>query len=276
MVERLHLRRHPRVVASQQPDVADALAQHQRPVEAEPERQARPALRVEPAGAQHVAAGKAALEQLDPLLADQHLDLEAVVGVGMLGRDRAMAAAGQHRRDDQLDHLLEVAAVEPRSAADPPQVELVGLADVQPVDHVAAVDQARAGHHHVVVTAGQPPQGGRHHGRGVRAQQVRVVQVARVAGIAGGGVRRVAEQLVVLGDGHHRAGPVDEDRAAPARGQRLGDGGGHQLHGVGAGGRVGQVAQRQRGVELLGCDGAGHGWFLSLRWTAAGAPAGPA
>ncbi|AEK43596.1 hypothetical protein DV36_20175 [Amycolatopsis mediterranei] len=46
-------------------------------------------------------------------------------------------------RDEGAGHLLEIGAGG-GAAGDPPQVELVGRAAVQPVDAVPAVDDARA------------------------------------------------------------------------------------------------------------------------------------
>ena len=107
-----------------------------------------------------------------------------------------MPRSGQDRRDDEADHLVEVAAVERLAAADAPQVELVRLADVQPIDHVAAVDEARACHDDVVGVTGRArrAQRGGHHRGHVRPQEPALVDVARVAGLAGGGVGRVAER----------------------------------------------------------------------------------
>ena len=85
-------------------------------------------------------------------------------------------------------------------SADPPQVELVRLADVQPIDHVSAVDEAGARHDDVVGVTGpnEAAQRPGHHRRHVRAQEPAVVDVARVPGLAGRGVGRIAEHLVVV------------------------------------------------------------------------------
>jgi len=66
----------------------------------------------------------------------------------MARRQRAPLRAGQQRLDDRRDHRLEVDRRH-RLLRDAPQVELVGLADVQAVDRVAPVHEPRRAHEHV-------------------------------------------------------------------------------------------------------------------------------
>ena len=201
------------------------------------------------------SAGEPAFEQLDPPAVHVDLHLAAGGGVRMRRVERPVPRSGHDRRDDELDHLVEVAGGQRLAAAYPPQVELVRLADVQAVDHVAAVDEARARHDDVVgVTGpGEAAQRPGHHRRHVRAQQTAVVDVARVAGLAGGGVGRVAERLVVVGDRDDRARTVDEHRSAPDPFEGIADRGRDELHTRAARwpGRTGRGA-RARGRAAAG------------------------
>ena len=206
-VEAEHLCGHAGIGGAQEANVGDALPQHHRPVEADAECQARPARGVEPGGAKHVPAGETALEQLDPGSLDQHLHLAPLAGVRMRCRERPVRRIRQHGRDDQIDHLLEVGGRQGRVAPHPPQVELVRLADVQAVDHVAPVDEPGTGDDEIEagVRTRDVPERPRDHRRGVRAQQPAVVEVAGVPRLARRCIGRIAEQLIVLRERHDRA-----------------------------------------------------------------------
>jgi hypothetical protein len=195
--------------------------------------------------------GEPALQQLDPLAAREDLHLAAGGRVGMAGGLRAPARARQQRLDDRGDHGVEVALAH-RPARDPPQVELVGLADVQAIDDVAAVDEAGHAHEHVVRRGGrQRAQRRRDARRRVRTQHPPRVDVARVAPVAGGGVGAVAQRVVVVGDRDHPARAVDKRAAAPARGQPRRGAGYEVLHAMRAVARIGEVGQRQRPGQLV-------------------------
>ena len=58
--------------------------------------------------------------------------------------------AGQHRRSDALDHREQVVTRE-RPLRDPPQIELVRLADMQAIDGVAPIRQAGTREQHILV-----------------------------------------------------------------------------------------------------------------------------
>jgi hypothetical protein len=79
-----HLAGDPRVGRAQQPDVGDALAQHQQPVQAHAEGQAAPAGQA--GRLQHRRVGQAALPDLDPLAVPADVHLAPVQGVGVDAR----------------------------------------------------------------------------------------------------------------------------------------------------------------------------------------------
>jgi hypothetical protein len=110
----------------------------------------------------------------------------------------------------------------------------VRLADVQPVDHVAAVDESGACHDDVVRAAGPGEAADRlGHDRGhVGSQEPAVVDVARVPGLPCRGAGRVAEHLVVRADRDDRTRPVDEHRSTPRLLEGVADRARRDLHGV--------------------------------------------
>jgi hypothetical protein len=165
------------------------------------------------------------------------------------------------------DHGGEVA----RSAsvlAHAPQVELLRLSGVQPVQAVPAVDEAGAREEDVrgrTGEGGEPPEERRDHRRGLGSEERPVADVARVASVAGGAVGRVVEPIVVVGALYDGALPFDDDLTAPGTaegGHRVG----HQLlHGVGSVGRVAQVGHG-KGAPQFGVaeDTYGHDTPLGL------------
>ena len=112
--------------------------------------------------------------------------------------------------------MLQVRRVQ-IAAADAPEVELVGLAHMQPVDGVATVDQADRRQQDVgrLAVRRQVIQQRWDHRRGVRAQHGRSGHVARVARVARDGVGRVPQALVIVVDGYHGIGAVHEHLTAP-------------------------------------------------------------
>ena len=105
--------------------------------------------------------------------------------------------------------------------ADAPEVELMRLADGEPIDAIAPVDEPRAGKQHVFVAgASQRTQQAGDHGAGMRPQDLRVAHVARVPRVARRGLGRVPEQLVVVRDPHERVGAMDDHVAVPGLAQR--------------------------------------------------------
>ncbi len=138
----------PRVGIAQQPDVGDALAQHEDAIEAQAHREAR-ALDVR--APQHVLAREAALPDLDPLVVVVDVDLQAVRRVRVLARRDAVLGAGQERAHEHVDHLFEISRAELPGSRHPPQVELVRRARVQAVDRVSPVHQSGQGVQPVVV-----------------------------------------------------------------------------------------------------------------------------
>jgi hypothetical protein len=135
-------------------------------------------------------------------------------------RQAAIPGARDEGVHDELHHSSELVAGK-RRAAEPPEVELVRLADGQPVDSVAPIDEPRAGKEHVVVgRAGERAQEAGDHRAGVRTEHLRLAHVAGVPGVARSGVGRVAQELVVVGDRHERVGSVDDRLATPGLTQR--------------------------------------------------------
>ena len=153
---------------------------------------------------------------------------------------------GQQRRRDALDHRDQVVARE-RPPRDPPQIELVRLADVQAIDRVAPVGQAGARHNNVFVARRRDhAQRARNHRGRLRPQQQLRRQVARVARVARRTVGRVAEIIVVVGDRNERRRAMHDDRTIPRGAQGIERVLHEQLHRMRAERCVGQIAQRQQ------------------------------
>ncbi len=70
----------------------------------------------------------------------------------MRGRIHSQLHARQHRTRDCFDHGHEIVTRQ-RTLRDSPQVELMRLADVQPVDSVTPIRQTGAREQHVLVTS---------------------------------------------------------------------------------------------------------------------------
>lgn len=86
---------------------------------------------------------QAAFGELQPLSVVSHIDLPTADGVGMLDLRHPPLGSRKDGLDEQRDHLEQIGRVCGGGAAESPQVDLVRLADVRPVDDVAAVGQAR-------------------------------------------------------------------------------------------------------------------------------------
>ena len=126
------------------------------------------------------------------------------------------------------------------------------LAHVQAVDDVAAIDEPRRADEHVVGGARrQLPQGRRDRRGGLAAQQAAGVEVARVAALACRAVGRIAQRVVVVGDGDDAVGAVHVDRAAPAGAQGVGRARDELLHAMRPVGGVGEVGQGQGLAQLV-------------------------
>jgi hypothetical protein len=135
---------------------------------------------------------------------------------------------------------------------------------VQPVDAVPAVAQAGQCQQHVHLGigdmgGGERAQGGWDAGAGVAAQHHRLGGVAAVAGVPGDVGGRVAEAVVVVLHAHQRPAPLHIQGALPGAGQ----GGEHvveqRLHRVRTVSGVGQVADLERSLEVVGRQQGGHG-----------------
>jgi hypothetical protein len=103
---------------------------------------------------------------------------------------RAPRGAGEHCRDDERDHFVQVGPGQRPVAADAPEVELVRLADVQAVDDVTPVDEPGTGDDLVGLVRKRAQRGG-HHGGRVRPQHAGGVDVAGVTGLPGRPARYV-------------------------------------------------------------------------------------
>ena len=213
-----------------------------------------------PASREDARVGHAALGHLHPLAARLDVDLQPAGRVRMGGGDGLQRAARAAARPPPPDHVGQLGRAERLAAPDPPQVELVRLSDVEPVDPVPPPDQAGAGEERVVGRrGGEAAEQRRDHGRGLRPEQPAAGDVAGVAGVARGAAGRVEEPVVVVGDGDDRLGPLLEHRAAPGVAQRRDGGVDEELHGVGPLGRVGQVAEGQGSLQGFGReDGVRH------------------
>ncbi len=161
----------------------------------------------------------------------------------------SVTGSGQRRAYHLADHVVEVVGGEP-ATPESPQIDLVGLAGMQPIDGVAPVDQAGADQQQVVGRVeSQRTQGARDHRRGLGAQQHALRHVARVARVSGGSVGRIAEPVVVVFDRHQRPGAVEEAPATPALGERFVKCADDPLHGVRTLDRVGEVTQVESACE---------------------------
>jgi hypothetical protein len=208
--------------------------------------------------------GQAALAELDPAALGADLDLAPGQCVGVARRHGPHRQSGRERRAGDRHHALEVASGH-RRARGAPHVELMRLAHVQPVDDVAAVDDAGAGHERIVrAQLGELAQRARDDRRHVRSQHGARRDVAGVPGLARDAVGRVAQRVVVVGDRDDAAAAPHVDVRAPGPGQRGDRRLDEPLHAVLARVGVGQVAQRQRALELGVGDAMKHG-VLSLR-----------
>ena len=256
-----HLPGDPGIGRAQKADVGDALSQHERAVEAEAQREPRPLRGVEPARLAGRARPPGRTRGAPPRPRPPRPRPRAPRScTGAPPEAPGCARAGQGRRDDEADHLLQVIRGERLAPAHAPQVELVRLADVEPIDHVAAVDQARACHDDVAGAARRDEAAKRigDHRRHVRPQEPVLVEIARVPGLPRRGSGRIAERLVVRADRDDRARPVDQHRSAPGALQGVADRVREKLHGMRPRGRIGQVAQRERAVELVLSDDGMH------------------
>jgi hypothetical protein len=172
----------------------------------------------------------------------------------MLSRCRAHERAGEHAAHYDLDHLDKGSGVE-RAAGDTPQVELVRLADMQPIDRVAAIRQTRAHQQHVVVVCrGDRAQRARDHRGRLGAKQTARRHVPRVTRVARRGIRRIAQIVVVVGDADERGRSIDDHGALPALAQRRDRILHKQLERVRTRRSVGQIAQCQRSPITLTID----------------------
>lgn len=77
------------------------------------------------------------------------------------------------------------------------------------------------------------------------SQDERRRDVARVPGVASDGLRRDVEAIIVVVNGDHGRLPLHDHRAAPAVPQRRDGCADEQLHGMGARGGVGEIAQAE-------------------------------
>ncbi len=128
---------------------------------------------------------QSALTDLDPPLPRRFdLDLQTVRRVRVRGRRRAVGGLGQHRLNDQLHHLSQLIDTE-ISFRQPPDVELMRLAGMQPIDRVAPVNDAGADEQRVAGRMrSQRPEKAGNRSAHVTAQQPMLAHVAGVARIA--------------------------------------------------------------------------------------------
>jgi hypothetical protein len=126
----------------------------------------------------------AALQDFDPASLYVAVNLEAVERVRMYGRLQPQRHTREHRACDGFDHRDEIVTGQ-RTLHDSPQVELVRLADVQPVDCIATVRETRARDQHVCVARRRNhAQRPRNHRGGLRAQEQLRRQITCVARVA--------------------------------------------------------------------------------------------
>jgi len=133
---------------------------------------------------------------------------------------------------------------------------------VLPVDRVTAVHDARADEEHVigrVRVLGKQAQRGRHHRGAVAAQHAPVINVAGIPCLARDGRRKVAQAVVIVGDGHDPWAAAPAGRAAPGAGQRRYGQLGDHLDGVRRPlGRIGQIGDRKVARKLRAGEHGGH------------------
>src|SRR5207248_361902 len=122
-----------------------------------------------------------------------------------------------------------------------------------PVDRVAAVTDAGADHQYVGrLGARQLAECGRDHRRRVTSQYLAVRDITRVAGLAGDGVPRVPEVVVVVGQRYDRmVAPGPDLGVRPSFLERGPDRLDDALDRVRALGRIAQVAEREGGVQFF-------------------------
>ena len=207
----------------------------------------------------------ATLQDLDPSALNVAVHLQPVERIRVHSRIQPQRHAGQHRARDDFDHGHQVIARE-RTLRDPPQIELMRLADVQPVDRVPPIGQAGAREYHVLVTRRcDHAQRARNHRRGLRTQQQLRRQVPRVAGIARCAVGWVAQGVVIVGRWHQRRRAVHHDGTAPRRPQSVECVLHEQLHRVRAERSVREIAQRQQatvGQRIEKLRSHSHTWSV--------------
>ena len=193
-----HLAADPGIAGAEQPDVGDALGQHEQPVQAHAEgKPALPVARRRPARRD----GRGRLPKPPPSGPWYTSTWRPCHRVRVV-RGSGVGQARGERTEQDRDHLVQVGAAH-RPAGDPPQVELVWSSGVLPVDGVAAVHDPRAGQQHIVARpAGEPAQRRRDHRAGMAAEHVPGVHVPGVAGITGDRISHVPEPVVVVGDRH--------------------------------------------------------------------------
>ncbi len=186
-------------------------------------------------------------------------------------RQSAVRAAGQHRGDDERDHRLEVLqAALTRGAGHAPQIELVRLPGVQPIDGVTAVGQAGADEEQILTVCEGPEarQERRNHRRGLGAQDGDVAHVTGVASVPGDRIGRVTEAIVVVARGDHGARATKANFGAPGVAQGRDDRVDQELESVLPLLGIGEIADGERATELRegkrrdgrngGRDGRGH------------------
>jgi hypothetical protein len=205
---------------------------------------------VEPRVCQHVSIGEAAFEQLHPVAVPRHLHFPGVRRIRMTRGHGTPARSGSEGVDGGRDHRIQRVAPEP-APGQAPQVELVRLADVQPVDGVAPVDEAGYGEQLVTDPTAQPPECGRNGRRRVRPQQPGLVEIAGVAPVARGAVGRIAERVVVVDDGDDTVAAMHADGYPPELREALEGDCDERLHRVLALRRIGEVAQLESCGQLL-------------------------
>ncbi len=186
------------------------MAEHQHPLDAEPEGEAAVLLRVDAAGGEHPRVDHAAAAQLDPALAGagatgpvgvadglaladvaEHVHLGARLGEGEEVRPQpGLHALAEQRLDHVVEGALEVG--HGQALVHGEQLDLVEDGRVGGVQLVGAVDAARADHVDRQLTV---EQGADLHGRGVGAQHDAGLGAA-VGPLHEEGVRLTARRVV--------------------------------------------------------------------------------
>lgn len=240
----------------EQADVGDPLAHHEQAVEAHPERKAGPG--DEAGSSEDLGMSQPALPYFDPLIARSHVDLPTVDRVGVYPGLPSPLAPREERVGQELEHLVQVVVTD-GVPGDPPDVELVGGPGVQPVDGVPSVRDARADEEHVVGrVCCQGSEGGGDHGARMASQHTPIVHIARVAGVAGHRVGRIAEAVIVVGQRHDAGAACDPNVAAPGVAQGPDSQLDEELDAVRPFGRVGQVSDGEILGELVWAECSGH------------------